>query len=218
MKSRNCPTDLLPEAFLNVEYRLVEGKKTHQVVKETKEQFQVLLLTARSPGKAKKAHPKSSQDILFDTLTELELEFSSSFPFETLEMKGEGASVIFQPSHPFEEPGKPLFYRNLIFTNFLDKGTITGEFLLTLKSLGHAVPEIIILIDDNRANLESVKKYCESTGIVFIGFHYQHVKLTAQPLNEELVAIQKQFLLFSKKIISDKSAQIKMELKSKFTF
>lgn len=63
-------------------------------------------------------------------------------------------------------------------------------------------PELIVLVEDDRKNLESVSRELERRGIPFLGLQY--IPKNLDPINEQVAEIQYQTIINSKEWLPDK--------------
>lgn len=98
------------------------------------------------------------------------------------------------------EDGIPMIKAGVIFTALSDKGSVLKA---ALQKFGIRFSSITF-IDDDRANLLSVQKFCDEEGISFEGIHYRASRLSPLPsLTEEVEQIRYRILETEKRWLSD---------------
>lgn len=129
-------------------------------------------------------------------------KFGSILAMEELRFKGlNDVNISFVGMSPFKKQmqfpalktkgGVPIVKNGIILTALADK----GDTLLAVLNKGNLNFKKIIFIDDDLAQVESVKKACQKIGVNFIGIHYTEAKLIPLPkLNEEMEKLRFEIL------------------------
>jgi hypothetical protein len=108
-------------------------------------------------------------------------------------------ALIINPHH------LPMFYKGILMTAFNPKGPVLKAFLDHIKWL----PSNVIFFDDNKGQIESVEQEMIKCNISFQGYWYKGAKsLKPQPLNQEVVRLQFDYLKQYNDILSIDEAVI----------
>jgi hypothetical protein len=107
----------------------------------------------------------------YENLKKIGLDFSSAFP---------QVEEIFFQDHPSYLGHYPVFYKGILCTNGLsgdeNKGSLLKSFLdhEKINQGGAIAPQLIVLVDDKRENLEDVARDLaqEYPSLVFLGIEY----------------------------------------------
>lgn len=126
---------------------------------------------------------------------------------EALGFKGSYENLVIDL--PSDSNYHPIFYKGIIATDKNhNKGAVLGAFLDIVRIR----PRYIIMFDDNREYLDSMKAECAKKGITFYGYHYNGYK--SKPWDKKLIMFQANYLIKYRKWISDEEAYKLMEEQS----
>ena len=116
-----------------------------------------LLLTACRTGKIGEIY---AEDLRIKEVKDFGIDFSKSWKnFPTTQFTNFSIS---------SGDGYPLFKSGILFSSFIDKGSVLKEFLKYFQ----LKPKKIIFIDDALKNVLSVQKVCSELDISYIGIEY----------------------------------------------
>jgi hypothetical protein len=129
-------------------------------------------------------------------------KFGNILAMEELRFKGlNDVNISFVGMSPFKKQmqfpalktkvGVPIVKNGIILTALADK----GDALLAVLDKEKFHFKKIIFIDDDLAQVETVKKACQKIGVNIIGIHYTEAKLIPLPkLNEEMEKLRFEIL------------------------
>jgi hypothetical protein len=153
--------------FKNLEYKLVD-QNIIKIIKDLKEKKVLIIgITALLTG-FNDGIENSWQNWRFNHLKNLGIEFSFS-------------NIEFEIDKYLNQ--RPIFYKGIIFTDYLDKGESLKLFLREfnkrniINDRGQLTPKRIIMFDDSLEYLENVMKVCQEIDYIdeFHGYHFKNV-------------------------------------------
>lgn len=207
--------ELVEAAYKKQQYSLLEGENTAEFVRKMHREYQSFVFTARRTGKPYVSSPETTQDGFKRTLNNLGLDFSRSFlSDQIIPLEVKNAEELENPNLvPYEAPGNPMFHQGTIFSNNLKKGSVLEAFINVLRSRGKNITTIIVIDDDGKKNLPSMKEACErmsksDSPLRFIGFQYIAALKKVNTFTKETLAIQQKYLIMNDTFLSDEEAHI----------
>jgi hypothetical protein len=135
---------------------------------------------------------KSIPDWRYSHLQELGINFNT------------GKEIVFPIQNGFIPPSfekGTLYCGNFYKKDPDNKGNILSLYLDSLDWN----PEQVVLIDDGKSHIESVKKELERRGIPFIGFLY--ISKDLDPIDEKVAELQYETIINQKQWLSDEEAK-----------
>lgn len=136
--------------------RLVESQMPCLIENLQKQQISTIVLTNWWTGKF--GNIKHMEDYRFRGLDDVWLSFTATNPFPK----------DFELPSLATEDGIPMQKKGVLMTAMADKGAVLQSALPN----ANRPFKMIVMIDDDMHNLESVKKVCKIMQIEFIGIHY----------------------------------------------
>lgn len=154
--------------------QLVE-EKTSEIIRNLQDEgFKTIALTASLTGDFTQPNDKFTYKRR-DDLKRLGIDFSKSF-------KNRATVVTFTKFQEYAQ-GYPMFYHGVLCANGenngIGKGPVLDAFLKQIRSSkdnrqGY-IPNVIIMVDDRKKNLENVQKYLDAhyPDLKFLGIEYR---------------------------------------------
>jgi hypothetical protein len=116
--------------------------------------------------------------------------------------------IVFDAFSITNPHNTPMFYRGILMTAHNFKGPVLKVFLDHIKWL----PSNVIFFDDNKWQMESVAQEMIKCNISFQGYWYKGAKsLKPQPLDQEVVRLQFDYLKQYNDILSMDEAVIRLQ-------
>lgn len=134
----------------------------------------------------------SMQSWLFEKLAQLSINFSTSFNPQEIELN----KITTLDS-------KPLFYKGILLTDFIDRGIALGAFLDTIKYK----PDQIIFFDNDQQNIESIKNEAKKRGIPFHGFIYKAAAKLPKQYDSAIIDLQCKYIIEHDEYITEQQAR-----------
>lgn len=129
----------------------------------------------------------------WQNLNLVEIDFSASFPQETIEL-----STLTS-----KKGLHPLYYKGILLTDMVSKGACLVAFLDTIGW----TPKKIIFFDDKAKKVESVRDELKKRNIPFQGYIYKGVEKLPHVLDEAVLAEQWKHIKEHDEFISDAEAR-----------
>lgn len=200
---------LVDVAYAQATYKLIETEMltTNKMLRDNG--FIVLGFTSRRTGKAKASSTTTVEEDACFSLKQLGVTFSKipSIDFDI----PENAVQLENPNlRSYELIGKPKIFgeqydTSTIFTANYPKGLIIEHVLNYLSNSGIEI-EDIVEVDDNIKYLQNLKLVCENLNKNFVGLHYTYANDHKSALSQEIIEIQKKYLLEHKQFLAEEDA------------
>lgn len=129
----------------------------------------------------------------FDKLAEVHINFSTGFDTQEISLNKDKVTGDDQP----------VFYKGILLTDGVDKGSVLGIFLDSI----HYTPDRIIFFDDRAKQVESVKNEAKARGIPFYGFVYKAAEKLSQKYDPAIIAQQLDYLIKHDEYITEEQAR-----------
>lgn len=149
-------------AFFSANYKLVDKKTPLLIRRLQRKKVKVIALTSCPTGYHATLGDKKIEDWRIDQLKRCKINFSRTSPYQK--------NILF-PELSTKHP--PLFKKGILFANrSTRKGELLREFLYRISWK----PRLIIFVDDDHQNVQSVVSAMEKEKIECIGLHYTKAK------------------------------------------
>jgi FMN phosphatase YigB (HAD superfamily) len=179
------PIDKYPEDYLHSQVLLGWGgilidQKVLTLIKYMQEKhIKVIALT--NVGTGPFGTIQSQEDLRFEELTQVGIDFSQAFPHHPY--------LVF-PALAVVESSPPVFKQGILFSAYVPKGEVLRAFLKHMKWK----PTHILFVDDRKKQIDSVEAVMQEEGIEVTSFYYQAVKHMPRELDEKLGEFQFKYL------------------------
>lgn len=129
----------------------------------------------------------------FDKLVQVGINFSASFEQQEIVLNSRQAA-----------DGKhPMFYKGILLTDGVSKGSVLGMFLDAV----HYKPDQIIFFDDQVKQIESVKNEANARGIPYHCFIYKAAEQLPRHYDPAIIDLQSEYLIKKHEYITEEQAR-----------
>lgn len=132
-----------------------------------------------------------------DTLREWRYKELNSFKINFIAhfMNSSEATII-----EAEEGNKALFYKGIFITGARKKGLVLEQILTKI------MPNEIIFVDDRIDHVHDLADVCKAKMIDYVGICYRRIDVITAEINEEIIKLQKEYLIEKMQWLEDEEA------------
>ncbi len=176
-----------------------------QHIRALQQRATVMALTSMFPGPGKCGVVERMEDLRFNELFELGIDFSDTFK--------EHAPITWDVPNTRACTRNPLFEKGILYARPLRKGKILG---MLIDEVGFE-PDKVLFIDDSLFNVQSVETELKERAIEFHGIHFDDELLRNEKFDKALGLFQYDYLTKHHEWLDDNQAAEKMREQHRLT-